>query len=180
MERILRDFPYWTKNLLAWQDGFGIAKLAVAIGGAIAGYILDGPGKTDAAIGAGIVVTLDTITGYMAAVIRKRRRSSYALSRVVSKTAGYMSVVVLAAVMEKVFPGGGAFSLSFGETNIALSPVGGVLWLIIAVEGYSILENVEKMGLGRFKFLRRILGKVIDQAEEDENDDKRNNKPTKE
>ena len=179
MDRIVRDFPYWLKGLVAWQDGYGVVKGVVMVAGALAGYLFDGPGKVDAAVGAVIVVALDTITGYLAAVIRKRRRSSYALSRVVSKVAGYMSVVVLAAVLEKVFPDGGAFTIAFGDNKIALSPVGGVLWLIIAVEGYSILENVEKIGCGRFKFLRRLLGKVIDSVEEDDLDGQRNNKPTK-
>jgi len=180
MDRIVRDYPYWMHSLVAWQDGWGLVKVAAVFFGAISGYVLDGPGTADAALGAAILILLDTVTGYLAAVVKKRPRTSVVLGRVLTKTFGYMSVVVVAAVLEQVFPGSGAFTVTVGENAIPLSLVGGVLWLIIAVEGYSILENVEEMGLGRFRFLRRILGKALETVEEEEPGDRPNRRPDKE
>lgn len=149
LDRIVLDTPRFTLRLFSFVDTPGIMKmLTVGIGLAVH-YLFDQPSELDAAVGAGALVVADTITGFLAAWRQGHERTSYRLSRVITKTFGYLSVVLIGAVAEK----------TFGKS---LPTVQAILWLIIATEGYSILENVEKMGLGRFKALRSILGKVME------------------
>lgn len=152
MDRIIEDLPHWLHKLAAFQAGWGgFLKVVIAASGLVYQYFVAGPNTVDAAVGAGILVIFDTLTGFMAAVAQKRRRTSRRLSRVITKTFGYLAVVVVAAVAQKTIAKGSTLPL-----------VDLVLWLVIATEGYSVLENVEKMGLGRFKALRKLLGKVVE------------------
>jgi toxin secretion/phage lysis holin len=157
IERLIQDSPVAVARLFSSEADSGIFfKIAGATLGVALHYLFDQPSEVDAATGAFILLVADTITGFAAAVKLKKPRTSLKLSRVISKLFGYLAVVAVATVVENTIT---------KAANIPI--VDGVLWLIIATEGFSILENVERMGLGRFKSLRLILGKVMDEGEDD-------------
>lgn len=142
------------KNLFAFTDTEGFTKGALVIIVAVTSYIYPTKGLQDAAIAAGVLVVFDTITGLMAAAIQKKPRTSKAFSRVIAKTFAYLSVSAVATVVEKTI---------FTNSQLSISMT--VLWLVIATEGLSILENVEAISGGKFSVLKKLLGKVIDNAE---------------
>lgn len=155
MDRITTDLPGRLLKLLSFNDSAGIVKGIASVLGIVAGYVFDGDAARSAAIGVCILVILDTVTGFWAAVVQGVPRTSAKIARVLSKVFGYAAVTGVAAVSANTIAKG---------LNTPI--VTGVLWLIIATEGLSILENAEKMGLAHFGFLRSILGKVI----QDDND----------
>lgn len=153
---LLPDLAGYFGKLFAFQDSLGIAKvLAVAIG-TVVGYLFDQDAETSAALGVGILIVVDTITGVMVAFKRRKARSSYAFGRILTKSFGYLAVACVAAVCEKTV---------FKSNGVPI--VVPVLYLILATEGISILENVQKLGLGKFGALRRILGDVVEADQED-------------
>lgn len=133
-----------------------VKTLAVILGVAL-GYLFDQQAELDSAIGAGILLIFDTLTGFAAAVVAKEVRTSRKMARVLTKSFGYLAVIIVAAVAEK--------TIGFKHDAPIVT---GILWLIIATEGYSILENVEKMGVGKFTALRKLLGKHLDDGENNE------------
>ena len=159
MDRLIKDAPEFIRSMFSFIDGGGLLKIAAVTFAIISHYLFDKPSEQSAAIGAGVLVLMDSVTGYLAAWRRKQARTSHKLGRVITKSFGYLAVITIAAVCEDTF-------------SNALPIVDGVLWLIIATEGYSILENVERMGLGRFAFLRSILGKVLADDHEIDKKDK--------
>ena len=126
-----------------------IKGLLVGIGAAMY-YVFPGEQLRSAAIAAFILILLDTVTGIAAAVAKGQPRSSKRFARVVTKLLGYMSVCVAAAIVEKTIMRGAGLPITLAA-----------LWLIIATEGLSIIENVEAISGGRFRWLRAILGKVV-------------------
>lgn len=156
--RFAKDVPDRLFNLMNFLDGAGAIKLGSAVLGACLGYVLPGESERNSAIGAGVLVLFDTITGIIAAKKRKKEIKSGLLGRVLTKVFVYFSVAIVAAVAQATVASG------------SLPIIVPVLWLIIATEGYSILENVEKAGFRRFSFLRRLLGRVIESDKEDSPD----------
>ena len=154
MDRIVNDFGHWLGRLFDFSDNsIGLLKLAAVSFGVFTSYVLKGEPEMDAFVGASCLVLVDTMSGYWAAVVAKEPRPSKKLARVVTKVVGYLCVVIVASVAE--------------HTVAKTVPVVvGCCWLMIATEGYSILENVEKTGLGRFRALRKILGRVIEDDKE--------------
>jgi phage-related holin len=102
----------------------------------------------DAAIAAGVLIILDTATGFWASVVTKKQITSAKLSRVLTKMFGYGAVVVVFAVLGHSVPG-----LDGTQTfSVTL-----VLVFVTLTEGISILENVGRMGLKVPRFLRDQL-----------------------
>lgn len=147
--RIGNDWDLVKKLFLVSDDWTGYLKLAALALGIAFGYLFDTEAKFDAALGAFILMLLDTVTGIMCAFKEGTPRTSARFSRVLVKTFEYLAVITVAAIVERViFP--------------AIPLVVGALCLIIATEGTSILENVEKLGGGRFRGLKKVLGRVIE------------------
>jgi phage-related holin len=152
----LHRLPGYLKDLFAFQDGDGIMKVLIIGVSATVSYVFPTQILRDTAIAAFSLIALDTMTGLAAAFIEKRKRSSLAFSRVLVKSFGYLAVCIVASVVEKTILRGSGFAVQIG-----------ILWLIIATEGVSILENTQRISGHRFKLLQTILGNIIDQDEED-------------
>ncbi|MEQ1761602.1 MAG: phage holin family protein [Pyrinomonadaceae bacterium] len=154
MDRIVSDTPHFMTSLFAVEEGTGVIKVAIVAFGMASTYLFDSPSEIQNALGAGLLVLVDTITGIMVAVKKRKPRSSAKLSRVLTKLFGYLSVVAVAAVCSKAVPG------------LTLPIVDAVLWLVIATEGLSILENADALGLGRFAVLKKLLGTFSEGSDE--------------
>lgn len=155
MPRNLSDVQIYVKSLFAFQDGEGIVKAFILATTAVGTYVFPTSRLQETAIAAGALVFLDTITGLIKAFMTKKPRTSTGFARVLSKTFSYLSVCAVAAVVERTILGNSGLSLTLG-----------VLWLVIATEGISIIENVEKISGGRFRLLKAFLGRVIDDDKE--------------
>ena len=132
--------------------------LAAALASAVT-YFLPGA-SYDLAIGAYVLICLDTMTGFWASVVTGHKITSARLSRVLTKLFGYGSVVVVCSVAAHSVPG--------AEPLHAIA-VSGVCGWIILTEGVSILENVGKMGVTAPPFLLGWLRKrLADQGVETE------------
>lgn len=155
--------PEYFRNLLAFQDGEGIVKAVIV--GLMAGatYVFPTKDLQDTAVSAAILVVLDTLTGITAVVVEKKTRTSAGFARVLAKAFAYLSVCAVAAIVEKTIFKGSGLSISMG-----------VLWLVVATEGMSVIENVERISGGRFRLLRAILGKVLDNDKEAAKENKKN------
>lgn len=151
MPRDLNDVQIYAKSLFAFQDGEGVIKGFILAMTAVGTYVFPTARLQETAIAAGVLVFLDTITGFIKAFMTKKPRTSAGFARVLSKTFSYLSVCVVAAVVERTILGNSGLSLTLG-----------VLWLVIATEGISIIENVEKISGGRFRLLKAFLGRVIE------------------
>jgi phage-related holin len=125
------------------------------VGGFISAYVLDQEAERSAAVGACVVVLLDLVTGIGAAIHQGKPVTSRCFRRTVTKALGYFAVVILAAVIEVTI------------TKSTQAPlVVGILWLVIAAEGLSVLENIRRMGIKvRFNALRRVLDGVVAEGE---------------
>ena len=126
-----------------------IKTTAMALG-MLSAYLFDEPAEMAAFTGAGALVIVDTITGVMKAISKQDPVTSRTLGRGLSKTFGYLAVVIVAAVVEHTIT---------LQTHVPI--VTSVLWLVIATEGLSILENVRALGLARFPIVERVLDGVV-------------------
>lgn len=151
------------RSLFSFSDGAGIVKAILLALVMAVNYLLPTSTLQTATIAASALVLLDTLTGIMAAYAEGKPRSSVAFGRVIAKSFAYFSVVIVAAVVERVI---------LKETGLSVTL--GVLFLIIAREGISILENVERISGGRFRVLRSLLGRVLDDDEEAAKEKKEN------
>lgn len=147
--------PEYFRSLLSFTDGEGMVKAVIV--GLMAGatYVFPTKDLQDTAVAAAVLVVLDTLTGITAAFVEKKPRTSAAFGRVLAKAFAYLSVCAVAAVVEKTILKGSGLSISMGA-----------IWLVIATEGISVIENVERISGGRFRLLRAILGKVLDDDKE--------------
>lgn len=106
------------------------------------------------AIAAFVLIALDTITGFVSALVAGQAISSARFSRVLVKLLGYGSVIIVSAIVTKF--------VHNAETLPNVS-VTAVLTLVIATEAISVLENVRRMGiklpLGLDKWLEERLKK---------------------
>jgi len=147
----IKDAPYFVHNLFSFIDGAGIAK-AVTVGlGLSIQYLFGNQTEIDAVYGAAILVVVDSFTGIAVAFKTQTPRTSQRLGRVLTKIFGYLAVIIVAAVTKRAMG------------PVATIPlVNAVLWLIIATEGLSILENVDQLGVGKFPVLGKILSSVLE------------------
>lgn len=155
MPRNINDVQEFLKSLFSFQSGDGIVKSFILATTAVGTYVFPTARLQETAIAAAGLVFLDTVTGLIKAFIIRKPRTSVCFARVLSKTFSYLSVCAVASVVERTILGNSGLSLTLG-----------VLWLVIATEGISIIENVEKISGGRFRLLRAILGRVIDDDKE--------------
>jgi phage-related holin len=146
----VHDIPTYIHDMFAFERNEAFTKAAIIVLAAVATYIFPNAKLQETAIATGALVFLDTTTGIAVAVKKGIQRSSTAFSRVLAKTFCYLAVCAVAAIVEKTI-------LNDSGISITMS----VLWLIIATEGISILENVEAISGGKFRLLKAILGKVI-------------------
>jgi phage-related holin len=110
---------------------------AAFLAGTVA-YFLPTEAQQGAALGAAHLIALDTLTGVVAARMTGKAITSAKLGRALVKLLAYSSVLSVAAICIKHIPG----------ASIAQAPtVTGVLTLILATEGISVLENVRAMGV---------------------------------
>lgn len=127
------------------------------LGGAVA-YFLPTEAQQGAAIGAAHLIALDTLTGVVAARMTGKAITSAKLGRALVKLLAYSSVLSVVAICVKHIPGAG----------IAQAPtVTGVLSLILATEGISVLENVRAMGISLPFGLEGWLAGRIPQKEQE-------------
>lgn len=116
-----------------------LLKYLAGVSGAVWGYVFPpDQGVRDAALAAGLLILLDTLTGLWAAIVTGKAIRSAKFGRALSKVLGYGSVVAVCAVVTRHVPGASAWQ--------AMS-VSAVVTLVIVTEAISVLENVRKLGL---------------------------------
>jgi phage-related holin len=157
------EMARYAKCLASFQEGEGALKAVVVLVAAILSYVFPTGEHQEAAAAAAILVVLDTLTGVAAAFVERRPRSSKTFARALAKTFAYLSACIVAGIAERI--------IFRGDTVPVLM---GVLWMIIATEAVSVLENVERMGGGRFATLRRLLGRHLDQNADENGTDSSN------
>lgn len=149
LDRLISETPGILGKLFAFEDIGGMVKMTIIALGVATHYIFNSPSELQSAAGAAILITLDTLTGLMVAFKTGRPRTSAKLSRILTKVFGYMAVAAVASVCKKAL-----------LWQVELPLVDGILLLVIATEGLSILENVDALGVGKFPALKKILGTV--------------------
>jgi toxin secretion/phage lysis holin len=140
---------HYSLKLFALQDGDGALKVIGAMIGAAFGYVFNEPAENSSAIGVGVLLVFDLVTGVMAAIKQKKAVTSIAFSRTLNKVFGYLAILAVAGVVERTI-----------LESVRAPIMVGVLWMMIAREGLSIIENTRKCGLTGFGFLENILDGV--------------------
>jgi phage-related holin len=108
-----------------------------------------GPGiARDTAVGAGLMLVLDTITGGVAARYRKEPFESGKASRILVKGIAYGASLIVAATVPRCLPGLAAWH---DESVTACASI------ILLTEALSVLENINKMGFKRMGWLKTFL-----------------------
>lgn len=133
-------------RLFAFQDLQGVVKGLTVAATIVYSYLFKADTEQAAALGLAILLVLDLVTGVAAAIKEGRAVTSRALSQTVVKLVDYFAVIVVAAVVEHTV---------FGKRDVPV--VEGVVYLMIATEGLSILENARRCGFRSFPFLEKIL-----------------------
>mgnify|MGYP001292081496 CR=1 FL=1 len=151
--RSIADLYGYLVKLFAFQDSGGNVKIASGFLGVVIGYLFDRPAELSALIGVGILMVTDLVTGVMAAFKEKRAVTSVALSRTLTKLFGYVSVLIVIGVAERTI------LESFQGPFMT-----GSLYVMIATEGLSILENVHTCGIRGFGWVGTILRAAQNQA----------------
>jgi len=113
-------------------------KWPAAILGGLVGYLFPTQALQTAAVEAGALIAIDTVTGMCAAKVSGKAITSAKFSRALVKVLGYSSVVAVVAIAHRHVPG--------GEHGQPIT-VTGVLTLVIFTEAISVFENVNAMGL---------------------------------
>lgn len=130
------------------------AKYVAGVTGAAWGWLFPDQGVRDAALAAGLLILLDTLTGLWAAIVTGKAIRSAKFGRALSKVLGYGSVVAVCAVVTRHVPGASGWQ----STSVSA-----VVTLVIATEAISILENVRKLGIrlpfGMERLLEERLGR---------------------
>lgn len=126
------------------------SKFFYAAGGVLLSFTQD---VQDAALGVFILILVDTISGFMAAPYRGKKRTSRGLSRFVQKIITYGTAIIVMHVFEKLmFP-------DWAE-GVQLAHIG--CWAIGAIEIHSIFENLYDITkLEVFQFLTQLSFKKI-------------------
>lgn len=131
-------------------------KAICAFVGGLVSYVFPDSATKTLALFALILLTVDTISGVMAAIHEGKRITSSAFKRVLEKFLGYSFVVLVASLCAH------AVSMHWKDANavaIAISAGAALAWIIL-VEGISILENVRRMGVAVPAFLVRRLTRL--------------------
>lgn len=144
------------KSLVAFHGNGGVLKAVTVLFMAVEAYLFPSDALKQAAVAAGILVVLDTATGTLAAFVTSTPRSSAKFARALTKVFAYLAVCTVAAAAEKTFGQGSGLPVTMG-----------VLWLIVATEGLSVIENAERITGGKFRVLRAVLGKAARPSEDD-------------
>lgn len=125
-----------------------ITKSIAGIFGAVVAYVFPTAAIQDAAIGAAVLLVIDSITGIWASVVNDRPLESRRFARILSKLIGYSASAIAVSI---------AFRLLPPLTEFRESAVTAIFWIVIATESISILENVDAMGVRLPKWLSAML-----------------------
>lgn len=117
-----------------------------------------------------LLVFVDLVTGLGKAVKTGQPVTSNALGKTVNKILAYFGVYILALVVAYI----AANVFMMGSMVLLLVPV--VLSFLCLREGWSIVENVEKLGVKLPKKLKRIMHGIMEEIESEEKTDN-NSKP---
>lgn len=141
--------------------GNGWVKASAMYLGALVAWVLPSQAVRDTTIACVSLIALDTMTGVVAGIKAGHPLSSAKFSRVLSKAVAYSSVVAVVSICGKYLP---------GMSDFRIPGITAVLYLILATEGISVLENVSKLGVklpkGLVKWLKGKLNKELDQPAE--------------
>lgn len=129
-------------------SGAHILKLIAALLVGAVSYVLPTQTLRDLAIGLGVFVVLDTVTGIIAARVDGHAVSSAKFSRLLTKLIGYLSVVLVATLAARNVP---------NFSDLAPAATAATLSLAMVTEGISILENLDRMGMPVPKFIREAF-----------------------
>lgn len=111
-------------------------------------------GIVPALISVVVLVTVDFLTGILAAVKNKVKIESHKMRKTAYKLLAYLSVILLAALID----GGVGFEFNLGSF---------VAGFVAVTEFVSVIENAGRItGHDAFERLRQILGKKTDKAME--------------
>lgn len=123
-------------------------KWILAAGVALVDYALPSEALRQIAIGAGVMIALDTALGVLSAVVNGEKLSSRKFGRVMVKSLGYLIVVLACATATRSVA---------GLSQLQEPTITGVLALVLATEFTSLLEHAQKLGLPLPEKLRSLL-----------------------
>jgi|CXWL01.1.fsa_nt_gi phage-related holin len=139
-----------------------VKAISISFGAALA-WILPSQAVRDTGIACIVLVALDTITGMVAAIRSGKPISSAKFSRVLSKLIAYGSVVSVVSICGKYLP---------GMVDFRIPLITASLYLILATEGISVLENAASLGVqlppGLVKWLKGKLNDQIDSIQKED------------
>lgn len=128
-------------------------KAAIATVVAFVTYFLPGVNSRELFIWAMSFIVLDTVTGVWASYKTGIPIESMRFARLIEKTKAYLVLVIVAA---------GAGRLADMSNNSGDLVVSFGLGFVMATEGLSILENLNRIGIARVPALERIFKGVTD------------------
>ena len=121
-----------------YELGRGPWKWVGAVAVAVLDYALPSAALKQTALGAAIMISLDTALGLLVAIQLGEPLSSKKMSRALVKTLGYLLVIMACA----------AATRSIVELHALQEPaIAGVLALVLATEFTSLLEHADRLGL---------------------------------
>ena len=98
-----------------------------------------------------IIMAIDYLTGICKAIVNKKLNSIVGVKGLIKKI-GYLLIVALAVLIDKIMGDAGAIRIL-------------VIYFFIANEGISILENWGKMGLPLPKKLKQIFEQLKNEGD---------------
>ena len=98
-----------------------------------------------------IIMAIDYLTGICKAIVNKKLNSIVGVKGIIKKV-GYLLIVALAVLIDKIMGDAGAIRIL-------------VIYFFIANEGISILENWGKMGLPLPKKLKQIFEQLKNEGD---------------
>lgn len=144
---------FWAQML---TDHAWFKAASAAMGGWLA-YILPTEAVRASCGACAILIAIDTITGIAASIRSGHPLSSAKFSRVLSKLIAYGSVVAVVSICGRYLP---------GLADFRVPAITAALYLILATEGISVLENASKLDVKLPKGLVKWLkGKLQEEAE---------------
>ena len=123
-------------------------KISMAAVGAGIAYLFPTEAIRESLFGAGFLLVVDSVTGIWASLVTGKPIESKRAVRVISKIVGYAAAAATVSVAFKLLP---------PLADFREQAINAVVWLVIATEAISILENVNTMGVRLPKWLHAAL-----------------------
>lgn len=163
----MKDIALLPRFIAQMFDGrFAAFKWGGAVIAGLIAFIFPLQAQKDAAMGAFVMLIVDTVTGIVAAWQLKQPLTSAKFGRVLVKMLGYGSVLLVVAWITKLVP------VDFTGKALGMTST---LWFVFATEALSVLENVHKANLPVPWFIKPTLERMLGPREPKEKSNEKNN-----